>query len=568
MAGLLDGFREVWLIDFEFQSTPGERPLPVCLVAWERRSGRKLGLWREEFGSRPPYSTGPESLFISYYASAELGCHLTLGWPLPVRILDLFVEFRCLTNGRELPAGNSLLGGLTYFGLDNIGASEKDEMRQLVLRGGPWTREEQTGILSYCESDVSAMSRLLPRMLPQIDLPRALLRGRYMAAAAAMEFNGVPIDTELLGRLRTNWTDIQDRLIAAVDANYHVYDGRTFKLDRFERWLVDHQIGWPLLDSGQLDLSKETFREMAKIHPVISPLRELRHALSDMRLNELSVGSDGFNRCLLSAFRSKTSRNQPSNTKFIFGPSVWLRFLIKPPLGWGVAYLDWVQQEFGIAAALSGDPNMVEAYQTGDSYLAFAKQAGAVPPDATKNTHRAVREQFKQCVLGVQYGLEEQSLAVRIGQPAILARQLLRLHYEIYCVFWKWSDAVLDHAMLYGWQSTLFGWRNWVFPDPNPRSIRNFPMQAHGAEMLRLACCLGTENGVRVCAPIHDAVLIMAPISQLQAHVTAMCSYMEKASEIVLGGFKLNTEAKTVVYPNRYTDPRGEEMFTKVLSLL
>ena len=39
-------------------------------------------------------------------------------------------------------------------------------------------------------------------MLPAIDLPRALLRGRYMAAVSAMEWNGVPIDTYTLARLR------------------------------------------------------------------------------------------------------------------------------------------------------------------------------------------------------------------------------------------------------------------------------------------------------------------------------------------------------------------------------
>jgi DNA polymerase-1 len=74
-----------------------------------------------------------------------------------------------------------------------------------------------------------------------------------------------------------------------------------------------------------------------------------------------------------------THRLQPSNAKFIFGPSVWLRGLIQPAPGHGLAYLDWAQQEFGIAAALSGDPLMPEAYRSGDPYLAFAKQAGAVP---------------------------------------------------------------------------------------------------------------------------------------------------------------------------------------------
>ena len=59
-------------------------------------------------------------------------------------------------------------------------------MRALVLRGGPWSADERAAILSYCESDVAALVRLLPAMLSTIDLPRALLRGRYMTAAARM----------------------------------------------------------------------------------------------------------------------------------------------------------------------------------------------------------------------------------------------------------------------------------------------------------------------------------------------------------------------------------------------
>ena len=113
---------------------------------------------------------------------------------------------------------------------------------------------------------------------------------------------------------------------------------------------------------------------------------------------------------ILSAFRSRTGRCQPSNTKYIFGPSVWLRGLIQPPEGWGVAYIDWCQQEHGIAAVLSGDAAMQAAYLSGDPYLEFAKQAGAVPADATKKTHGPKRELFKQCVLAVAYGMEAEGL--------------------------------------------------------------------------------------------------------------------------------------------------------------
>jgi DNA polymerase I len=561
-------FGQIWSADFEFDAKPGENPEPVCLVAWELRSGRKVRLWRDEFGDAPPYPNGPDVLFVAYYASAEIGCHFALGWPAPERVLDLFTEFRNHTNGIPTIGGAGLLGALAHYGLDSIDTGEKDEMRDLILRGGPWTGDERNAILAYCESDVAGLARLLPAMLTQIDIPRALLRGRYMVAAAQIEHNGVPIDTETLGYLNRYWSDIQDQLIADIDTNYGVYQGRTFKADSFAAWLAQNKISWPWLDSGKLDLSDDTFRDMARAYPQLAPLRELRSSLSQMRLSDLAVGQDGRNRTILSAFRARTGRNQPSNTKFIFGPAVWLRGLIQPPPSHGIAYIDWEQQEFGIAAALSGDPLMRDAYRSGDPYLAFAKQAGAAPQSATTATHKAVRDQFKACVLAVQYGMGAEALAQRIGQPPIRARELLRLHRQTYRVFWAWSDRVVDHAMLIGRLHTVFGWHVQVPPKANTRSLANFPMQANGAEMLRLACCLGTEQGIETCAPVHDAVLICARLIHLDADVARMQQAMAEASRIVLDGFELGTDAKVVRYPDRYMDERGIAMWRRVMKLI
>jgi len=565
---MLDCFREVVVVDFEFIATAGNRPEPVCFVAHELRSGRRFRVWRDQFGPAPPYARGPDILFVAYYASAELTCYRVLGWPMPERILDLFTEFRARTNGLDTPAGNGLIGALAYFGLDGMGADEKEQMRALILRGGPWSEDERAAILNYCEGDVEALERLLPTMVSKLDLPRALVRGRYMAAAAAMEHEGTPIDLPTLDLFQRHWTDIQDRLIAEIDAGYGVFEGRTFKQDRWAHWLAAKGIPWPRLDSGNLDLSDDTFRQQARTYPAVSPLRELRSSLSDLRLNDLAVGQDGRNRTILSAFRSSTGRNQPSNTKFIFGPSVWLRGVIKPPPGHAVAYVDWSQQEIGIAAALSNDRVLRAAYESGDCYLAFAKQAGAVPHDATKATHGTQRELFKQCLLAVPYGMEWQSFALRIAQPGIVARDLLLAHRETFRRFWQWSDAAVDQAMLVGVIYSVFGWPVHIGERPNPRSLRNFPMQANGAEMLRIACCLATERGVQVCAPVHDAVLIIAQLDNLEAEITAVRAAMAEASRIVLAGFELATDVKVVRWPERYMDPRGVEMWNRVCDLV
>jgi hypothetical protein len=571
MSDGLRAFRQIWLVDFKFRALPGERPTPVCLVAREFFSGFLLRFWHDELccRSRPPYSVGPDSLFVAYYASAEIGCHLALVWPVSVRVLDLYAEFRCRTAGLAVPHGNGLLGALAWYGLDPLAGAKKTGMCQLIMRGGPWTSEEQRAIFDYCQSHVDALARLLPAMLPEIDLGLALLRGRYMAAAARIERTGVPIDVEMLHRLRDNWDHLKGDLIAAIDADYGIFDGRTFKSDRWADYLARKGILWPRLDSGALVLDDDTFREMARVYPAeVGPIRELRHTLGQLRLNDLAVGADGRNRVLLSAFASKTSRNQPSNSAFIFGPSCWLRSLIKPGPGQAIAYCDYAQQELAIAAALSGDTRMQEAYRSGDFYLTFGQMAGVIPTGAIRKSYAREREQFKVVSLGVLYGLSALGLARKLGVSLVRARELLQLHRHTFPRFWAWSDAVEMEAMLVGRLQTVFGWTLHVGADANPRSLRNFPMQANGAEMLRLACCLATERGISVCAPVHDALLVEGPANTIGEVVANTQAAMREASEIVLDGFSLRTDAKVIVYPDRYMDERGLKMWEQIMGLL
>ena len=572
----LESFDEIWCVDAEYSCHPGCQPEPICVVARELRSGRELRLWQDELAtlSAAPFRTDERALFVSYAAPAEFSVFHALGWPAPARVLDLFVEFRAITNGLSTPSGAGLLGALVYHGLPAMDGAEKQTMRDLAIRGGPFTDDERQALLDYCAEDVHALERLLPRMLPRIDVPRALLRGRYGWASASMEHRGIPIDVPMFKHLKNRWGHIQTALVEEVDARYGVFDGTTFKREKFADWLIASGIPWPRLESGQLDLKDDTFRSMAKAHPAIAELRELRAALGKMRLfDDLAIGPDGRNRTGIMPFRARTGRNQPSNAKFIFGPSRWLRSLIKPEPDMAIAYIDYGQQEFGIAAALSGDMAMADAYRSGDPYLAFGKQAGAIPPDGTKASHSAERAQFKQCVLAVQYGMGAEALATRIGQPVDMAKRLLRLHRETYPAFWRWSEAAVDRAMLLGRLETVFGWPIHVGPSADParganaRSLANFPCQAHGAEMLRLACCMLVEAGIGLCAPVHDAVVIEGPADTIDDVVAQARGIMAEASKIVLGGFEIGTDAEIVKYPNRYIDKAGEDFWNTVTRL-
>jgi DNA polymerase I-like protein with 3'-5' exonuclease and polymerase domains len=245
-----------------------------------------------------------------------------------------------------------------------------------------------------------------------------------------------------------------------------------------------------------------------------------------------------------------------------------MRGLIRPPDGWGVAYIDFSSQEIAIAAAFSGDERMMAGYAAGDPYLDFAKAARLVPADATKATHAAVRDRCKAIVLGIGYGMEAGTMAARAGVTPCEARELLRLHRDTYRAFWRWSDTTVSAALLSGAMQSVFGWRRRIGREPNARSLMNWPMQAAGAEMMRIAAIAATEAGLEVCAPVHDAFLIAAPLERLDADVLTMRALMSRAGRAVTGGLDVRTEAEVVRWPDRFMDPRGAAMWQRVVGML
>jgi hypothetical protein len=74
----------------------------------------------------------------------------------------------------------------------------------------------------------------------------------------------------------------------------------------------------------------------------------------------------------------------------------------------------------------------------------------------------------------------------------------------------------------------------------------------------------GTEAGIQICPPIHDAILIVAPLGRLDADVTAMKGFMEQASEYVLDGPRLRSEAMTIRYLDRYIKKKGQKMWDRI----
>jgi DNA polymerase I len=592
------GIRDIIAIDTEYISRKGAMVEPICMVAKSllgNAHDSTSSIWRVFFGGSTrqypscPLPLDPDVLYLSFAAPAEWSCFLALGWELPQTIIDLYAEEVLLCNGKKDEHGKrfnpSLLSTMAKYKLDAISHAEKESMRDLILSGGPWSMEQEARILEYCEEDVTAVEKLLPIMLPYLNVREALIRGSYTRAVAYTERNGIPIDDRTYRSLKQNWATIRNGLAEALESKHkygvYVRDQKSGLMKWSEKGFGNliTRFGladvWPKTEKGKFATADpdrgsddaKVFKSMAQRCPQIEPLRVTRKTLTNLRSFELPVGKDGRCRTNPRPWASTTGRNQPGKG-FIFGLPSWARNLIQPPKGRALAYVDLVSAEFGIAAALSKDANMTAAYRNcgvEDVYIALAKLVGAVPADATKSSHKVERALYKTALLASQYGQTAFGFSANAGISLQLAEIVHKNLRKAYPKYWLWIDREMIRASINTVMRTPLGWSIRVGRDTKDTLLMDFPMQGSCADILRVATILMLEEGVSLCAMVHDAVLIEDSIENIEKTVEVVKSCWRKASEVVLDGFTLDADAKIIKHPEVFRE--GVEMWRLLLQL-
>jgi hypothetical protein len=582
-------FKAQWVLDFESCQPDGGLPDPLCLVAIDLVSGTRIERWlpRSDPG-QCPYDTGPDSVFIGHNFAAEALCQRVLEWPAPTYVLDTFVEIRARFNGKPYQRAG-LLEAAARLGIPTIRSADKEAGREIAIRGRAYAEQHKAELIEYCGSDVATNADLFKALLPQIlsremGLAHSLIFGSFMVATAAVEHVGVPIDGDLLARLQHHWAAIKRLLIDRFDRGQtDCYVDYRFNRKRFshllaslgmlDAWPKSEAMGWPTTE-------EDVFKERARGHPVLWPLFELHYTLEHMKQLTLHVGPDGRHRAVgqlgtgnqkrsagLYPFGTKTGRCAPRG--FIFAPAVWVRFLIRPEPGTALIYFDYKSQEIHIAARKSGDPNLIKAIEADDAYMWFARQNGMAPPDATKQSHKTMRDSLlKPFFLGVNYGSKAQGIAGRLGVTVEYAEHvLLAGHERLFPTYWRYVNAFLDTATCKDVVHTAFGWPLHITADVQLRSLQNHPIQSAGADILRIAVIGLVAQGVRVCCPVHDALLVECQEDEIDRHLELVPSIMREASAAVLG-HEIPVDANVIRSGEHYYDDRGASMYNRVMKLL
>ena len=303
--------------------------------------------------------------------------------------------------------------------------------------------------------------------------------------------------------------------------------------------------------------------------PGIEGLHALRDSLGVIVRAKLPIGRDGRNRPSLFPFCTATGRN--AHAKSLYNAHAGMRsFMVFPVDRIGV-YLDWRTQEIAVAAALSGDAALKDDYVNGDVYYALARICGLTnDPDRKhwKEHNPAMRSRMKALQLGIGYGMEVPSLARGLDRHPLIASAIIERHRRAYPRFWQWRADMVQSAMLARRIESVFGWPLYISTSPNQRTLYNFPMQAGGAEMLRLATWRMCEAGIVPCMLIHDGVLLEARSKEEVAHAMEI---MREAGKDVCDGLEVGVDVDQMLeHGARYQDkrPMAKQMWATIMRAL
>jgi hypothetical protein len=521
-------------------------------------------------------------------------CFKVLGWKFPVHIFDLHTAYLAATNillpynpdEERKRQRKRLPDACRAYGIEGWERIDKDTISEAIGEGR-WRAYGRERIFDYCEEDVRMSVRLLRRqlqphcdqrghiLLPAANVERVLRWSNYSAKAVALiQARGMPIDVALWNLVQENKAAVIGELLRQFDPSHNdddpIYTPEGgWSYARFEAWLVrSGATGWPRLASGKLDIDRDAFRMMSHIQG-IEDLHALRDTLAVIVRAKLPIGCDARNRPSLFPFCTATGRN--AHAKSLFNAHASVRsFMVFAPGKTGV-YLDWRTQEVGIAAALSGDPALIEAYRRGDVYHSLALTCGLTnDPDAKrwKREHPEMRQRMKALQLGLNYGMGVASLARGLDRHPLIASNFIERHRRTYPQFWRWRDGQVQTAMLERRIETVFGWELRITTSPNKRTLYNFPMQANGAEMLRLAACRLCDAGIVPCMLIHDGILLEVENNE---QLSLAIEIMRKAGRDVCDDLEIGVDVDQKLEGGaRYQDkrPMAKKMWGTIMHAL
>jgi DNA polymerase-1 len=350
---------------------------------------------------------------------------------------------------------------------------------------------------------------------------------------ARMEVAGIAVDFDALQEISNELT----KTAAELEAEVQELAGEPFKVNSTP------QLRTILFDKLQLTPSRKTktgystdataLEKLRGQHPIIDTLlrfrevEKLRSTYGEGLLAE--VAPDGrihasFNQTVARTGRLSSDQPNLHNIPVRTEEGRRIRAVFIAPPGSSLCVADYNQIELRVIAHLSGDPGLVEAFNSGvDIHNATAARVfGVEPSDVTV----AQRSKAKMISYGLAYGLQSFGLSQRLGVPIGEAEAILDSYFEAFPAVDAYMKRTVVEARIKGYTETLFGRRR-LIPDLDAANFRvrqaaerqamNAGIQGLAADIFKVALVRldeALEAGgfrSRIVLQVHDEVIVEVP---------------------------------------------------------
>ena len=607
-------WRNIWVVDFEYSNIGGSLvPSSVAIKNISphlKEQQTKFTCFRDKNGkfikpTENPFEDGYEGkhsggpfyvnsldLFVGYTWEAESTVFEELGWDHPMHIIDMYVEIKNFWNGYSNKfKSHSLRDVVDHLGIEhNYLPEDKSNLRQRLGNDTiDWSStEERKNVERYNIEDVEVTAKLFQYWQPimtnfdrseQFETgywEQALSRGLDADIVGQIDRKGYPIDVAAWDATMRALPDIKQAVIEKAHASSNCFPGGAFSNERFRALLEDKNLisYFPRTVSGKIKTDQEALRTYEDIEE-IKLIKEALYIKNATKLNDLPIDRrDNRAKTNFWIFGAKTGRATPSTSKHILNMAGCFRPFVRATDEASLVTIDYEQQEFGIAAKLSEDPEMLKAYWSKDPYLTLGKQAGVIPQDAEGKDHpkRAV---FKTVCLMTQYGAGAASMASNMKGSIEEAEMALQHHQRVFHIFWQNQEKVMDKFLMDSRLILSDGFNLKIEPGSTFRefgnhrgysenTLRNWPIQSSGCQIMRKAL---QRLYRRECSlPIgimHDEFIfenIMVIDEDFHQHQIDKWTteIVEAANDII--GMPLKTEAKIIKPGERFPVKHEKDM--------
>lgn len=348
--------------------------------------------------------------------------------------------------------------------------------------------------------------------------------------------------------------------IAELETSIYEKAGETFNINS------PKQLGVILFEKLQMPNGKKTktgystaadvLERLAPDYPIVSEILEYRQ-LTKLKSTyadglALCIASDGrihstFNQTITATGRISSTEPNLQNIPIRMELGRLIRKVFVPKEGYVFIDADYSQIELRVLAHMSGDQNLIAAYQHAeDIHRITASQVFHTPLEEVTDLQR---RNAKAVNFGIVYGISSFGLSQDLSITRKEAEGYIASYFETYPGIKTFLDRLVSDAKEKGYAETMFGRRrpvpelassNFMQRSFGERIAMNSPIQGTAADIIKIAMIRVKQRLDReqlkskLILQVHDELLIEAAADEEEYVKTLLAEEMRHAADLAV----------------------------------